>query len=99
MLRGLSRIVQAQRKYIEKMRHATKKSNDSEARLHYDACLVGVFPFDEQCFFFSSRRRHTILQGDWSSDVCYSDLRSLTTRAPTGNGTSAGPGSACVRSL
>src|SRR5205807_10359070 len=21
-------------------------------------------------FFFSSRRRHTILQGDWSSDVC-----------------------------
>src|SRR5256885_10984215 len=24
--------------------------------------------------FFSSRRRHTILQGDWSSDVCYSDL-------------------------
>src|SRR5215467_10164505 len=26
-------------------------------------------------FFFSSRRRHTILQGDWSSDVCSSDLR------------------------
>src|SRR5256885_2871246 len=24
-------------------------------------------------FFFSSRRRHTILQGDWSSDVCSSD--------------------------
>src|SRR5256885_6654989 len=23
--------------------------------------------------FFSSRRRHTILQGDWSSDVCSSD--------------------------
>src|SRR2546426_12615042 len=29
------------------------------------------------CFFFSSRRRHTRLQGDWSSDVCSSDLRSL----------------------
>src|SRR5256885_10859681 len=30
-----------------------------------------------QCFlfFFSSRRRHTRLQGDWSSDVCSSDLR------------------------
>src|SRR5215467_8702914 len=27
-------------------------------------------------FFFSSRRRHTRLQGDWSSDVCSSDLRS-----------------------
>src|SRR5256885_5324718 len=27
-------------------------------------------------FFFSSRRRHTRLQGDWSSDVCSSDLNS-----------------------
>src|SRR6266850_6040745 len=26
------------------------------------------------CFFFSSRRRHTRLQGDWGSDVCSSDL-------------------------
>src|SRR5215467_15967376 len=25
-------------------------------------------------FFFSSRRRHTRLQGDWSSNVCSSDL-------------------------
>src|SRR5256885_13232705 len=29
----------------------------------------------EILFFFSSRRRHTRLQGDWSSDVCSSDLR------------------------
>src|SRR5256885_5491349 len=28
-------------------------------------------------FFFSSRRRHTRLQGDWSSDVCSSDLLSM----------------------
>src|SRR5256885_12927734 len=28
-------------------------------------------------FFFSSRRRHTRLQGDWSSDVCSSDLQCL----------------------
>src|SRR6266446_9615570 len=28
-------------------------------------------------FFFSSRRRHTRLQGDWSSDVCSSDLPHL----------------------
>src|SRR5256885_16648731 len=28
-------------------------------------------------FFFASRRRHTRLQGDWSSDVCSSDLGSL----------------------
>src|SRR5437763_8167663 len=26
-------------------------------------------------FFFSSRRRHTRYIGDWSSDVCSSDLR------------------------
>ena len=26
------------------------------------------------CFFFSSRRRHTRLVRDWSSDVCSSDL-------------------------
>src|SRR5207248_7966694 len=26
------------------------------------------------CFFFSSRRRHTRSYGDWSSDVCSSDL-------------------------
>src|SRR5256885_7078709 len=32
----------------------------------------------QQCiFFFSSRRRHTRLQGDWSSDVCSSDLKAL----------------------
>src|SRR5256885_11355815 len=29
-------------------------------------------------FFFSSRRRHTRLQGDWSSDVCSSDLCNRT---------------------
>src|SRR5256885_5227477 len=31
---------------------------------HFNSCF----------FFFSSRRRHTRLQGDWSSDVCSSDL-------------------------
>src|SRR5580658_7187795 len=37
-------------------------------------------------FFFSSRRRHTRLQGDWSSDVCSSDLavRSLVRRIRSG---------------
>src|SRR5205807_7103733 len=36
-----------------------------------------VFNFCLFFFFFSSRRRHTRLQGDWSSDVCSSDLVSL----------------------
>src|SRR5690242_20754989 len=30
-------------------------------------------------FFFSSRRRHTRLTCDWSSDVCSSDLDTLRT--------------------
>src|SRR5205814_7555854 len=30
--------------------------------------------FPLQCFFFSSRRRHTRCLSDWSSDVCSSDL-------------------------
>src|SRR5262249_58110252 len=30
-------------------------------------------------FFFSSRRRHTRLVSDWSSDVCSSDLASRMT--------------------
>src|SRR5574337_1510850 len=37
-------------------------------------CLAISGPFD---FVFSSRRRHTRLSGDWSSDVCSSDLASL----------------------
>src|SRR5256885_4085691 len=34
-------------------------------------------------FFFSSRRRHTRLQGDWSSDVCSSDLGDTPPPDPT----------------
>src|SRR5207248_5777186 len=38
----------------------------------YFVCYVLFFFF----FFFSSRRRHTRSYGDWSSDVCSSDLSS-----------------------
>src|SRR2546430_11416042 len=35
-----------------------------------------------QClFFFSSRRRHTRFDCDWSSDVCSSDLGAVTARS------------------
>src|SRR5207248_8426821 len=33
-----------------------------------------LVPFVIVLFFFPSRRRHTISYGDWSSDVCSSDL-------------------------
>src|SRR5256885_5215433 len=35
-------------------------------------------------FFFSSRRRHTRLQGDWSSDVCSSDLMGIVSAVGRG---------------
>ena len=35
---------------------------------------VGVVYDEVGLFFFSSRRRHTRLRRDWSSDVCSSDL-------------------------
>src|SRR5256885_9111361 len=41
----------------------------AEASRAVHVCTREVF-----FFFFSSRRRHTRLQGDWSSDVCSSDL-------------------------
>src|SRR5262249_59919073 len=37
-------------------------------------CFVVVARAGELFFFFSSRRRHTRLVSDWSSDVCSSDL-------------------------
>src|SRR5437762_1661540 len=37
-------------------------------------------------FFFSSRRRHTRYIGDWSSDVCSSDLEDLWGQGFTGGG-------------
>src|SRR2546426_11604920 len=37
-------------------------------------CRSFIISFLIMFFFFSSRRRHTRLQGDWSSDVCSSDL-------------------------
>src|SRR2546426_4759799 len=44
-------------------------------------------------FFFSSRRRHTRLQGDWSSDVCSSDLSGCSRTRTTWSGGAAGSSS------
>src|SRR5256886_9988612 len=44
----------------------------------HDLCelstLIFVVGLRYGCFFFSSRRRHTRFDCDWSSDVCSSDL-------------------------
>src|SRR5256886_17311732 len=42
------------------------------------SCLLRV-----GCFFFSSRRRHTRFDCDWSSDVCSSDLLRYTLQSVT----------------
>src|SRR2546426_6529532 len=49
-------------------------------------------------FFFSSRRRHTRLQGDWSSDVCSSDLavRVSCARVVMGVGSRKGASKLCI---
>src|SRR5256885_6292940 len=52
-------------------------------------------------FFFSSRRRHTRLQGDWSSDVCSSDLIEVRriSPAPSDSGLAAVEWAARLESL
>src|SRR5574337_435364 len=44
-----------------------------------NAFLRFYLPICVGLFFFSSRRRHTRLSGDWSSDVCSSDLSGTLT--------------------
>src|SRR5256885_9902210 len=55
-------------------KYRRERANKEEgARLREAASMIvrrGIGMY----FFFSSRRRHTRLQGDWSSDVCSSDL-------------------------
>src|SRR2546430_11339524 len=47
---------------------------------------------EQMLFLFSSRRRHTTFDCDWSSDVCSSDLGKLDTQILTQLGR---PGSGC----
>src|SRR2546430_5224274 len=57
---------------------------------------MGVY--SGHCFFFSSRRRHTRFDCDWSSDVCSSDLASSRAwPTPTFARGSTPPGSTRVR--
>src|SRR5256885_8124016 len=55
--------------------------NEGECRQRWFSSLTAGISFTSLCFFFSSRRRHTRLQGDWSSDVCSSDLRDRRPRS------------------
>src|SRR5256885_8821218 len=64
--------------------------------LHKKVELVDqIVVFD---FFFSSRRRHTRLQGDWSSDVCSSDLSPTAARSAVSTSCTAASGSPALLS-
>src|SRR5256886_6850062 len=72
--------VQTQRTVDRKLKEAAMAV---EVTKRYDKDQIKRWYLD--LFFFSSRRRHTRFDCDWSSDVCSSDLRSASRRrsAPT----------------
>ena len=54
----------------------------------FDGVVLIIFSWFFVCvFFFSSRRRHTRLVSDWSSDVCSSDLGMVYVTSEEGAGT------------
>src|SRR5690348_4422121 len=64
-----------------------RKANDSHADCYQYFCVPEYGTANGRLhfhFFFSSRRRHTRWTGDWSSDVCSSDLPWRPSSTPTG---------------
>src|SRR6266581_1237066 len=58
---------------VGKIYHDSKRMLDGKPLRTTDDPAGWDISEDEPIFFFSSRRRHTIWTGDWSSDVCSSD--------------------------
>src|SRR6266581_7974202 len=65
------RQILKRRERREMPQRAQRKVFKREGRYGHAKVTKGVF-------FFSSRRRHTRWTGDWSSDVCSSDLGSVS---------------------
>src|SRR6266705_2863647 len=61
------------------------------AKLCHEPLVVLPVLEPDSVFFFSSRSRHTTSYGDWSSDVCSSDLR-LRRGCVRRSGPGPGPG-------
>src|SRR5256885_10142457 len=60
-----------------RIRSSSTSSTTSTPRRGANSGWIAAHTSWRWSFFFSSRRRHTRLQGDWSSDVCSSDLRNF----------------------
>src|SRR2546430_10194779 len=58
---------------VEAVPHHRSPEVQARAR-ELDAVIGRDYNGDSVCCFFSSRRRHTRFDCDWSSDVCSSDL-------------------------
>src|SRR5256885_12945263 len=79
MVRGVDRIflgsINGLRVHEEASRVDAIRAIESEiVKLTEEELRARGDEYVRELFFFSSRRRHTRLQGDWSSDVCSSDL-------------------------
>src|SRR5256886_1344247 len=68
-LRSSADTKSASRRWASDHTHRSALGYRADRRRHKDSPRPCVF------FFFSSRRRHTRFDCDWSSDVCSSDLR------------------------
>src|SRR3989454_5841591 len=72
--RGIERGIAARLGYLRGLRPQSARRVHEQAQHHVALDLLVEQRGRVLNFFFSSRRRHTRLQGDWSSDVCSSDL-------------------------
>src|SRR2546430_9119305 len=54
--------------------HSSIKLDPKEGEIEYRGMRTTDITQTRLVFFFSSRRRHTRFDCDWSSDVCSSDL-------------------------
>src|SRR5690242_21327512 len=67
---------------LDRLLHCIKKSRQCSIILAVNKVVVQTgHSYYLSFFFFSSRRRHTRLTCDWSSDVCSSDLTVPTSNA------------------
>src|SRR5256885_1484344 len=58
---------------IQRLMNAVRQAHADGWFIVFDTLTLADDRLEAFYYFFSSRRRHTRLQGDWSSDVCSSD--------------------------